>query len=103
MIGNLIAFLVATFLVEPLQSKLAEQLAGGRAPVAVVQQVEASIGKTRRQRALVGLYHRDWRLGWHHVAGRGADRCRTLLRAGTGSRAAVPRRVLNPACERTPV
>jgi hypothetical protein len=41
MIGNLIAFLVATFLVEPLQSKLAEQLAGGRAPVAVVQQVEA--------------------------------------------------------------
>jgi hypothetical protein len=41
MIGNLIAFLVATFLVEPLQSKLVEQLAGGRAPAAVVQQVEA--------------------------------------------------------------
>ncbi len=41
MIGDLIAFLVATFLVGPLQSTLAEQLADARAPVAVVQQVEA--------------------------------------------------------------
>jgi hypothetical protein len=39
MIGDLIAFLVATFLVGPLQSTLAEQLADARAPVAVVQQV----------------------------------------------------------------
>ena len=41
MIGDLIAFLVATFLVGPLQSTLVGQLADGRAPVAVVQQVEA--------------------------------------------------------------
>jgi hypothetical protein len=41
MIGDLIAFLVATFLVGPLQSTLVGQLADGRAPAAVVQQVEA--------------------------------------------------------------
>jgi hypothetical protein len=41
MIGDLIAFLVATFLVGPLQSTLVGQLAEGRAPAAVVQQVEA--------------------------------------------------------------
>ena len=41
MIGDFIAFLVATFLVGPLQSTLVGQLADGRAPAAVVQQVEA--------------------------------------------------------------
>jgi hypothetical protein len=41
MIGDIIAFLVATFLVGPLQSTLVGQLADGRAPSAVVQQVEA--------------------------------------------------------------
>ena len=41
MIADFIAFLVATFLVGPLQSTLAGQLADARAPVAVVQQVEA--------------------------------------------------------------
>jgi hypothetical protein len=41
MIGDIIAFLVATFLVGPLQSTLVWQLADGRAPAAVVQQVEA--------------------------------------------------------------
>ncbi|BDG72851.1 hypothetical protein [Roseomonas fluvialis] len=41
MIGDIIAFLVATFLVGPLQSTLVGQLADGRAPAAVVQQVEA--------------------------------------------------------------
>jgi hypothetical protein len=40
-IGDIIAFLVATFLVGPLQSTLVGQLADGRAPTAVVQQVEA--------------------------------------------------------------
>jgi hypothetical protein len=41
MIGDLIAFLVATFLVGPLQSTLVGQLADGRAPAAVIEQVEA--------------------------------------------------------------
>ena len=41
MIGDLIAFLVSVFLAGPLQSKLVDQLADGRAPAAVVQQVEA--------------------------------------------------------------
>ncbi len=43
MIGDVIAFLVATFLLGPLQSTLVGQLADGRAPQAVVQQVEACV------------------------------------------------------------
>ncbi|WP_137180887.1 hypothetical protein [Roseomonas sp. AR75] len=39
MFESLIAWLVATFLLGPLQSSVAEQLQAARAPVAVVQQV----------------------------------------------------------------
>jgi len=42
MIGNLIAFLVATFLVEPLQSKLAGAWVGTTSPVAVLTDAEPS-------------------------------------------------------------
>ena len=41
MIADIIAFLVATFLVAPLQSTLEDRLAAARAPAAVVRQVEA--------------------------------------------------------------
>lgn len=41
MIASLIAFLVSTFLVGPLQSELGSRLAQARAPAAIVQQVEA--------------------------------------------------------------
>jgi hypothetical protein len=41
MIAAFMAFLVSTFLVGPLQSSLVAQLLDGRAPTAVVQQVEA--------------------------------------------------------------
>ncbi len=41
MIADIIAFLVATFLVAPLQSTIEERLAAARAPAAVVAQVEA--------------------------------------------------------------
>ncbi len=39
MLGDLLAFLVTTFLLGPLQSQMADQLAAGRAPAAVVRQV----------------------------------------------------------------
>jgi hypothetical protein len=39
MFGDLLAFLVATFLLGPLQSQMADQLAAARAPAAVVRQV----------------------------------------------------------------
>ncbi|PWS36790.1 hypothetical protein DFH01_16815 [Falsiroseomonas bella] len=39
MIEGLIAWLVATFLLGPIQAQVTEQLQGARAPVAVVQQV----------------------------------------------------------------
>jgi hypothetical protein len=39
MLGDIIAFLVATFLLGPLQAEVASRLEAGRAPVAVVQQV----------------------------------------------------------------
>jgi hypothetical protein len=41
MIAAFMALLVSTFLVGPLQSSLVAQLMDGRAPAAVVQQVEA--------------------------------------------------------------
>ena len=39
MFGDLLAFLVATFLLQPLQAQVMSQLAEGRAPAAVVLQV----------------------------------------------------------------
>jgi hypothetical protein len=44
MIADILAFLVATFLLWPLQSGLESRLAAARAPAAVVQQVEACAG-----------------------------------------------------------
>jgi hypothetical protein len=41
MIEGLIAWLVATFLLGPLQAQLAEQLQAARAPTAVVQELTA--------------------------------------------------------------
>jgi hypothetical protein len=41
MIADILAFLVATFLLGPLQSGLESRLDAARAPAAVVQQVEA--------------------------------------------------------------
>lgn len=39
MFGDLLAFLVTTFLLGPLQSQMADQLGAARAPAAVVRQV----------------------------------------------------------------
>ena len=39
MFSDFIAFLVATFLIGPLQSEMASRLADGQAPAAVVQQM----------------------------------------------------------------
>ena len=39
MFSDIIAFLVATFLIGPLQSEMASRLADGRAPAAIVQQM----------------------------------------------------------------
>jgi hypothetical protein len=43
MIADLIAFLVATFLVAPLQSTIEARLADARAPAAIVAQVEPCV------------------------------------------------------------
>jgi hypothetical protein len=87
MIADILTFLVATFLLWPLQSGLESRLAAARAPAAVVQQVEACAGV-----AVPALVERATADPWWAVS--------TGLRAwiGTASPEAVlgTLRLLNP-------
>lgn len=92
MIADLIAFLVATFLLSPLQSTMGESLAAARAPAAIVQQVEACAAGALPALAGRAMAEPLWALrtafgAWlgttppEAVLGEASPECRTALAA----------------------